>query len=63
MSEPNLTRPNYVAEGAIAWVVQPPRNAIAWAKLNRQILRVIEDLEFRGVGVLVLTGEEAWSAG
>jgi trans-feruloyl-CoA hydratase/vanillin synthase len=34
-------------------------------KLNRQMLRVIEDLEFReDVGVLVLTGEgAAWSAG
>jgi trans-feruloyl-CoA hydratase/vanillin synthase len=34
-------------------------------KLNRQMLRVIEELEFRSdVGVLVLTGEgTAWSAG
>jgi feruloyl-CoA hydratase/lyase len=51
----------------IAWVKfnrQEKRNCMS-PKLNRQMLRVIEELEFRDdVGVLVLTGEgEAWSAG
>jgi trans-feruloyl-CoA hydratase/vanillin synthase len=59
-------------------VASEVRNGIAWVKfnrpdkrncmspeLNRQMLRVITELEFRDdVGVLVLTGEgSAWSAG
>jgi trans-feruloyl-CoA hydratase/vanillin synthase len=51
----------------IAWVKvnRPEKRNCMSPKLNRQMLRVIEDLEFRDdVGVLVLTGEgEAWSAG
>lgn len=51
----------------IAWVRfnRPEKRNCMSPKLNRQMLRVIEDLEFReDVGVLVLTGEgEAWSAG
>src|SRR5437868_9397977 len=44
---------------------RPEKRNCMSPKLNRQMLRVIEDLEFRkDVGVLVLTGEgEAWSAG
>jgi feruloyl-CoA hydratase/lyase len=51
----------------IAWVKfnRPEKRNCMSPKLNRQMLRVIEGLEFRDdVGVLVLTGEgEAWSAG
>jgi trans-feruloyl-CoA hydratase/vanillin synthase len=51
----------------IAWVKfnRPEKRNCMSPKLNRQMLRVIEDLEFRPeVGVLVLTGEgTAWSAG
>jgi feruloyl-CoA hydratase/lyase len=51
----------------IAWVKfnRPEKRNCMSPKLNRQMLRVLEDLEFRDdVGVLVLTGEgEAWSAG
>ena len=51
----------------IAWVRfnRPEKRNCMSPKLNRQMLRVINDLEFRDdVGVLVLTGEgSAWSAG
>jgi feruloyl-CoA hydratase/lyase len=51
----------------IAWVKfnRPEKRNCMSPKLNRQMLRVIEELEFRSdVGVLVLTGEgTAWSAG
>jgi feruloyl-CoA hydratase/lyase len=51
----------------IAWVKfnRPEKRNCMSPKLNRQMLRVIEDLEYRpDVGVLVLTGEgTAWSAG
>ena len=54
-------------EGGIAWVSfnRPEKRNCMSPKLNRQMLRVIEELEFRDdVGVLVLTGEgDAWSAG
>ncbi|MEO7384727.1 MAG: p-hydroxycinnamoyl CoA hydratase/lyase [Novosphingobium sp.] len=53
--------------GGIAWVSfnRPEKRNCMSPKLNRQMMRVIEELEFRDdVGVLVLTGEgEAWSAG
>lgn len=53
--------------GGIAWVKfnRPEKRNCMSPKLNRQMLRVIEELEFReDVGVLVLTGEgSAWSAG
>ena len=51
----------------IAWVKfnRPEKRNCMSPSLNRQMLRVIEDLEFRDdVGVLVLVGEgDAWSAG
>jgi feruloyl-CoA hydratase/lyase len=51
----------------IAWVKfnRPEKRNCMSPALNRQMLRVIDELEFRGdVGVLVLSGEgTAWSAG
>ena len=51
----------------IAWVKfnRPEKRNCMSPALNRQMLRVLEELEFRDdVGVLVLTGEgSAWSAG
>ncbi len=51
----------------IAWVRfdRPEKKNAMSRKLNRQMLRVLDDLEFRDdVGVLVLGGEgDAWSAG
>lgn len=55
-----------VADG-IAWVsfYRPEKRNCMSPKLNRQMMRVLDELEFRDdVGVLVLTGEgTAWSAG
>src|ERR1700704_1977453 len=55
-----------VSEG-IAWVRfnRPEKRNCMNPKLNRQMLRVLDQLEFNpDVGVLVLTGEgTAWSAG
>src|SRR5207302_1586899 len=52
---------------AIAWVKfnRPQKRNSMSPTLNRQMLRVLDDLEFRDdVGVLVLTGAgTAWSAG
>ncbi|HWG76662.1 MAG TPA: p-hydroxycinnamoyl CoA hydratase/lyase [Steroidobacteraceae bacterium] len=57
----------YEVSDGIAWVKfnRPEKRNCMNPKLNRQMLRVIEQLEFRSdVGVLVLTGEgTAWSAG
>ena len=54
-------------ENRIAWVSynRPEKRNCMSPKLNRQMLRVLEELEFRDdVGVLVLTGEgDAFSAG
>ncbi len=51
----------------IAWVKfnRPDKRNCMSPRLNRQMLKVIEELEFRDdVGVLILTGEgSAWSAG
>jgi trans-feruloyl-CoA hydratase/vanillin synthase len=51
----------------IAWVNfnRPEKRNCMSPKLNRQMLRVLDELEYRSdVGVLVLTGEgSAWSAG
>jgi trans-feruloyl-CoA hydratase/vanillin synthase len=51
----------------IAWVRfdRPEKQNAMSRELNRQMLRVLDDLEFRDdVGVLVLSGEgDAWSAG
>jgi trans-feruloyl-CoA hydratase/vanillin synthase len=57
----------YSVENGIAWVKfnRPEKRNCMSPKLNRQMGRVIEELEFReDVRVLVLTGEgDAWSAG
>ncbi len=57
----------FTVEDGIAWVRfnRPEKRNCMSPKLNRQMGRVIADLEFRDdVKVLVLTGEgEAWSAG
>jgi len=57
----------FTVENRIAWVKfnRPEKRNCMSPKLNRRMLQVIEELEFRDdVGVLVLTGEgEAWSAG
>jgi len=57
----------YTVEDGIAWVSfnRPEKRNAMSPKLNRQMGRVLEELEFRDdVGVLVLTGEGvAWSAG
>jgi len=54
-------------KGGIAWVKfnRPEKRNCMNPKLNQQMLRVLNELEFRDdVGVLVLTGEgTAWSAG
>ena len=51
----------------VAWLRfnRPEKRNCMSPKLNRQMLRVLDELEFRAdVGVLVLTGEgSAWSAG
>lgn len=55
-----------LAEG-VAWVRfnRPEKRNCMSPRLNRQMMRVLDELEFRqDVGVLVLTGEgTAWSAG
>jgi trans-feruloyl-CoA hydratase/vanillin synthase len=58
---------SFVAADRIAWVKfnRPEKRNCMSPKLNRQMLRVLDELEFRNdVGVLILTGEgSAWSAG
>jgi trans-feruloyl-CoA hydratase/vanillin synthase len=57
----------YTVSGRVAWVKfnRPEKRNCMNPKLNRQMLRVLDELEFRDdVGVLVLSGEgDAWSAG
>lgn len=57
----------YTVENGIAWVKfnRPEKRNCMSPKLNRQMMRVLDELEFNeDVGVLVLTGEgSAWSAG
>jgi len=57
----------FTVENRIAWVKynRPEKRNCMSPQLNRQMLRVLEELEFReDVGVLVLTGEgDAFSAG
>jgi len=57
----------YEVREGIAWVKfnRPEKRNCMNPKLNRQMLRVLDELEFRSdVGVLVLSGEgTAWSAG
>ncbi|CAB5692673.1 Probable enoyl-CoA hydratase echA8 [Delftia tsuruhatensis] len=54
-------------EGRVAWVKfnRPEKRNAMSPQLNRQMMRVLDDLEFReDVGVVVLTGEgSAWTAG
>jgi feruloyl-CoA hydratase/lyase len=58
---------SFDVKDGIAWVRfnRPEKRNCMSPKLNRQMLRVLDELEFRGdFGVLVLTGEgSAWSAG
>src|ERR1700678_1047933 len=58
---------SYTVDGQIAWVkfARPEKRNCMSPKLNRQMLRVLDELEFRpDVGVLVLTGAgTSWSAG
>jgi trans-feruloyl-CoA hydratase/vanillin synthase len=58
---------SYDVVDRIAWVKfnRPEKRNCMNPKLNRQMLRVLDELEFRSdVGVLILTGEgAAWSAG
>src|ERR1700719_1149907 len=58
---------SYSVVNHIAWVKfnRPEKRNCMSPKLNRQMLRVLDELEFReDVGVLVLSGEgSAWSAG
>ncbi|HKR16540.1 p-hydroxycinnamoyl CoA hydratase/lyase [Rhizorhapis sp.] len=58
---------SYTVENRIAWVKynRPEKRNCMSPKLNRQMMRVLDELEFRDdVGVLVLTGEgDAFSAG
>jgi trans-feruloyl-CoA hydratase/vanillin synthase len=58
---------SFTVAGGIAWVSfnRPEKRNCMSPKLNRQMLRVLDALEYRtDVGVLVLTGEgSAWSAG
>jgi len=57
----------YMIEDGIAWVSfnRPEKRNCMSPRLNRQMMRVLDLLEYRDdVGVLVLTGEgSAWSAG
>jgi trans-feruloyl-CoA hydratase/vanillin synthase len=57
----------FSVENRIAWVRfnRPEKRNCMSPKLNRQMKKVLEELEFReDVGVVVLTGEgEAWTAG
>lgn len=58
---------NFKEEGGIAWVTfnRPDKRNCMSPTLNRQMLQVLDELEFRDdIGVLVLTGSgTAWSAG
>jgi feruloyl-CoA hydratase/lyase len=67
MSEAEQGTVSYEVENRIAWVRfnRPDKRNCMSPRLNRRMLEVLEDLEFRDdVGVLVLTGEgAAWSAG
>lgn len=57
----------YRVQDGIAWVTfnRPEKRNCMSPKLNRQMMRVLDELEFRhDIGVLVLAGEgAAWSAG
>ena len=57
----------FTVEDGVAWVIlnRPDKRNCMSPRLNRQMMRVLDELEYRDdVGVLVLTGEgTAWSAG
>ncbi|MGH1461842.1 MAG: p-hydroxycinnamoyl CoA hydratase/lyase [Neptuniibacter sp.] len=57
----------YTVENGIAWVKfnRPEKRNCMSPKLNRQMMRVLDEIEFdENIGVLVLTGEgTAWTAG
>jgi len=57
----------YTIEDNVAWVSfnRPDKRNCMSPRLNRQMMRVLDELEYRAdVGVLVLTGEgSAWTAG
>jgi trans-feruloyl-CoA hydratase/vanillin synthase len=57
----------YAVEDGVAWVKfnRPDKRNCMSPRLNRQMMRVLDELEYRDdVGVLVLTGEgTAWTAG
>jgi trans-feruloyl-CoA hydratase/vanillin synthase len=57
----------FTVENGVAWVRfnRPDKRNCMSPRLNRQMMRVLDELEFReDVGVLVLSGEgTAWSAG
>lgn len=57
----------FTVEDGVAWVKfnRPDKRNSMSPRLNRQMMRVLDDLEFRDdIGVLVLTGEgSAWTAG
>ncbi len=69
MSEPRAEQDTvaFKVEEGIAWVSfnRPEKRNCMSPALNRQMMRVLDELEFRDdVGVLVLSGEgTAWSAG
>jgi trans-feruloyl-CoA hydratase/vanillin synthase len=67
MSEAEQATVSYEVANRIAWVRfnRPDKRNCMSPRLNRRMLEVIDELEFRDdVGVLVLTGEgSAWSAG
>jgi len=72
VTKPATERPEaetvaYEVREGIAWLKfnRPEKRNCMSPKLNRQMLRVLDELEFRSdVGVLVLSGEgTAWSAG
>ena len=58
---------SFIVADKIAWVKfnRPEKRNCMSPKLNRQMGRVLDELEYRSdVGVLVLSGEgSAWSAG
>ena len=67
VEQSELETVTFTVENGIAWVSfnRPDKRNCMSPRLNRQMMRVLDELEFRAdVGVLDLSGEEsAWSAG
>ncbi len=67
VSETEQSTVAYTVKDGVAWVRfnRPDKRNCMSPSLNRQMLRVLNELEFRSdIGVLVLTGEgTSWSAG